>query len=227
MTISGYTSNISDSYTSKSKQSLVSSSESNSVTNATDSNYTDSFTISDVAKALLSNSQSSATNDEAIQKQLDAIKAKPAVERSDEETEFISKNDKRLAEIREKIKNNGFESLKADDMNYVQKAAGMVNTIAMLSPKEKALYDDMVTKGDYEAARGLMLVGMSRIGMEGQQVTLENNLSFNPIDTELTAETIRNLFKQIFVSDNRNTDSAFDALASYLEQNKIEDSDKG
>lgn len=227
MTISGYTSNISDSYTSKSKQSLVSSSESNSVTNATDSNYTDSFTISDVAKALLSNSQSSATNDEAIQKQLDAIKAKPAVERSDEETEFISKNDKRLAEIREKIKNNGFESLKADDMDYVQKAAGMVNTIAMLSPKEKALYDDMVTKGDYEAARGLMLVGMSRIGMEGQQVTLENNLSFNPIDTELTAETIRNLFKQIFVSDNRNTDSAFDALASYLEQNKIEDSDKG
>lgn len=227
MTISGYTSNISDSYTSKSKQSSVSSSESNSVTNATDSNYTDSFTISDVAKALLSNSQSSATNDEAIQKQLDAIKAKPAVERSDEETEFISKNDKRLAEIREKIKNNGFESLKADDMDYVQKAAGMVNTIAMLSPKEKALYDDMVTKGDYEAARGLMLVGMSRIGMEGQQVTLENNLSFNPIDTELTAETIRNLFKQIFVSDNRNTDSAFDALASYLEQNKIEDSDKG
>lgn len=227
MTILGYTSNLSDSYTLKSKQHSVASSESNSVANSTDSSYIDSLTISDAAKALLSNPQSSTTNDEAIQKQLNAIKVKPAVERSAEEIEFISKNDKRLAEIHEKIKNNSFESLKADDMDYVQKAAGMVNTIAMLSPKEKAFYDDMVTKGDYEAARGLMLVGMSRIGMEGQQVTLENNLSFSPIDTELTAETIRNLFKQMFVSDNGNTDSAFDALASYLEKNKIEDSDKG
>ena len=96
--------------------------------------------------------------------------------------------------------------------------------MAMLSTKEKALYDDLISKGNHEAARGLMLVGMSRIGMEGQQITLENNLSFNPIDTELTAETIRNLFKHVFVSDSKNTDSAFDALASYLEQNKLNDS---
>lgn len=224
MTISGYTSNMSDSYTLKSKQQSIASSESNSVANSTDSSYTDSLTISDAAKVLLSNPQSSAADDETIQKQLDAIKVKPAVERSAEETEFISKNDKRLAEIHEKINNNGFESLKADDMDYMQKAAGMVNTMAMLSTKEKALYDDLINKGNYDAARGLMLVGMSRIGMEGQQITLENNLSFNPIDTELTAETIRNLFKQVFVSDSKNTDSAFDALASYLEQNKLNDS---
>ena len=224
MTISGYTSNMSDSYTLKSKQQSIASSESNSVANSTDSSYTDSLTISDAAKVLLSNPQSSAADDETIQKRLDAIKVKPAVERSAEETEFISKNDKRFAEIQEKRKNNGFESLKADDMDYVQKAAGMVNTMAMLSTKEKALYDDLISKGNHEAARGLMLVGMSRIGMEGQQITLENNLSFNPIDTELTAETIRNLFKQVFVSDSKNTDSAFDALASYLEQNKLNDS---
>ena len=225
MTISGYNANVFDSYTAKTKQQ--SSSESNLVTTSTDSSYTDSLTLSDAAKALLSNTQSPSTNDEAIQKQLDAIKTKPAVQRSAEETEFVSQNDKRFGEIKEKIKNNGFESLKANDMDYAQKAGGFVNTMAMLSPKEKALYDDMVTKGDYEAAQGLMLVGMSRIGMEGQQVTLENNLSFSPIDTELTAETIRNLFKHMFVSDDRNTDSAFDALASYLEQNKINDSFNG
>lgn len=220
MTISGYNANVSDSYTSKNKQQ--SSSESNSLATSTDSSYTDSLTISDAAKALLST-----TNNEAVQKQLDAIKTKPAVERSAEETEFVSQNDMRFTEIKEKIKNNGFESLKADDMDYAQKAGGFVNTMAMLSPKEKDLYDDMVTKGDYEAAQGLMLVGMSRIGMEGQQVTLENNLSFSPIDTQLTAETIRNLFTNIFVSDDRNTDSAFDALASYLEQNKTNDSSNG
>ena len=223
MTITGYSSNISDSYLSKTTQQK-SSSESNYVATSTDENYTDSVTISDAAKDLLSKTESSIANDEAIQKQLDTIKAKPAVERSAEEIEFVSKNDKRFAEIQEKIKNNGFESLKADDMDYVQKAAGMVNTMAMLSTKEKALYDDLISKGNHEAARGLMLVGMSRIGMEGQQITLENNLSFNPIDTELTAETIRNLFKHVFVSDSKNTDSAFDALASYLEQNKLNDS---
>ena len=231
MTISGYDYKTSDVYastlSSTAQQKSTSSSESDSVNETADSSYTDSVTISDSAKALLSNSQSSTINDQAIQKQLDAIKTKPAVERSAEEVEFVSQNDKYFSEIKEKIKNNGFESLKADEVDYVQKAGGLVNTMAMLSPKEKSLYDDMVSKGDYQAAQGLMLVGMSRIGMEGQQVTLENNLSFSPIDTELTAETIRNFFKHMFVSDSGNTDSAFDALASYLEQNKINDSANG
>ncbi len=219
MTVSGYNANLSDAYTSRIAQQK-STSSSDFVTNSTDSSYTDSVTISDAAKALLSQSQSSTVNDQAIQKQLDAIKAKPAVERSAEETEFVSQNDKRFTEIQEKVKNNGYESLKADEVDYMQKAGGLVNTMAMLSPKEKSLYDEMVSKGNYEAAQGLMLVGMSRMGMEGQQVTLENNLSFSPIDTEVTAETIRNFFKHMFVSDSKNTDAAFDALASYLDQNK-------
>ena len=219
MTVSRYNANLSDAYTSRIAQQK-STSSSDFVTNSTDSSYTDSVTISDAAKALLSQSQSSTVNDQAIQKQLDAIKAKPAVERSAEETEFVSQNDKRFTEIQEKVKNNGYESLKADEVDYMQKAGGLVNTMAMLSPKEKSLYDEMVSKGNYEAAQGLMLVGMSRMGMEGQQVTLENNLSFSPIDTEVTAETIRNFFKHMFVSDSKNTDAAFDALASYLDQNK-------
>lgn len=229
MTVSGYSNKISSAYSSTlaSTAQQKSTSPSDSVNETADSSYTDSVTISDAAKALLSQSQSSTVNDQAIQKQLDAIKAKPAVERSAEEMEFVSQNDKRFTEIQEKIKSNGFESLKADDMDYMQKAGGFVNTMAMLSPKEKSLYDDMVSKGDYQAAQGLMLVGMSRMGMEGQQVTLENNLSFSPIDTELTAEAIQNFFKHMFVSDSRNTDAAFDALSSYLEQNKTKDSANG
>lgn len=50
----------------------------------------------------------------------------------------------------------------------MQKSSGSVNTMAYLSPKENALYEELVAKGNGEAAQGLLLVGMSRIGTEGQ-----------------------------------------------------------
>lgn len=176
--------------------------------------------ISAAAKTLVAQSQ--ASNEEAyVQGQLAAIKAKPAVERTDADTEYLKAHDKRYVEILDKIKAyglNGTDALSADDMDYLQKASGMVNTMAYLSPGEKSLYDEMIAKGQHEAAHGLLLAGMSRIGMEGRQVTLPNGKTFDPTATEVTAATVRNLFKYMFVDPSGQTDRQFEALAGYLDQ---------
>lgn len=188
-------------------------------------NSADKVTISDAAKAMLASSQSS-PQDREIQNRLDAIKAKPGVERTDEDTAYLFKHDKRFVELQEKMKASGldgFDSLTADEVDYMQKAGGFVNTMAELSPKEKALYDEMVSKGNHEAAHGLMLVALSRNGMKGQQVTLPNGRTFDPTNTEVTADNIRNLFRQMFVDPTGNTDRQFDALASYLESRESSD----
>ena len=101
-------------------------------------NYADRVSISDAAKALAGSSQST-----EIQQRIDAIKAKPGVERTQADFEYLSANDKRFAELQEKMKasgTSGFDSLTADEVDYMQKAGGFVNTMAELSPKEKALY---------------------------------------------------------------------------------------
>lgn len=176
--------------------------------------YAETVSISDAAKSLMANANA---HDAGIEKTIDAIKAKPGAERTTADTEYLSKNDKRFAELQEKIKTRGFDSLAADEVDYMQKAGGFVNTMAELSPKEKDLYNELVSSGNQEAAHGLMLVAMSRIGMSGEAVTLPNGKTFDPTKTEVTAANIRDLFKYMFVAPSGNTDRQFDALASYLD----------
>lgn len=180
-------------------------------------NLAERVSISDAARVMLGGSQGS-TQEAAIQQRIDAIKAKPAVERVPADFDYLLKNDTRFAEIQEKMKVSGNDSLTADEVDYLQKAGGFVNTMAELSPGERALYDELVAQGNSEAAHGLMLVGMSRIGMGGQQVTLPNGQSFDPTKTEVTAANIRNLFKFMFVDGSGSTDRQFDALAEYLDK---------
>ncbi|MCX2864123.1 hypothetical protein OOZ63_20045 [Paucibacter sp. PLA-PC-4] len=178
---------------------------------------TDTITISEAAKRMLSNSGPASGTDE-VQKQLDAIKSKPAVQRSDADRAYLSEHDDRFTELQEKVQANGLGSLTSGEVDYMQKAGGLVNTMAYLSPKERAIYDDLVSKGNTEAAQGLMLVGMSRIGMEGQQVTLPGGQTFDPTKTEVTADNVRNLFRQMFVDASGNSDRLLEALASALDQ---------
>lgn len=183
-------------------------------------NYADKVSISDAARVLMAASQTT-MEDAQIQARIDAIKAKPGVERTEADVQYLSKNDKRFAELQEKMKasgEDGFDSLSADEVDYMQKAGGFVNTMAELSPKEKALYDELVANGNHEAANGLQLVAMSRIGMSGQQVILPNGKIFDPGNTEVTADNIRSLFKYMFVDPSGNTDRQFEALASYLDK---------
>ena len=175
-------------------------------------NNADQVTISAAGKVLAGQS---------VQQQIDAIKAKPGIERTPADFEFLNKNDARFVELQGKAKDSGYESLRADEVDYMQKAGGFVNTMAELSPQEKALYDELVAQGNHEAASALSLVGMSRIGMHGQQVTLPNGRAFDPTNTEVTANNLRNLFSQMFVDGSGQANRQFEALAAYLDQRQV------
>jgi hypothetical protein len=166
------------------------------------------LSISDQAKAL------AASDSQDIQKRLDAIKAKPAVERTPEESDFVVKNDSRMAQIAAKNQN----TLTADDVDYMQKAGGFVNTMSNLSPSEKNLYDELAAQGNTEAVRGMNLIALSRMG--SGDVTLPNGKTFDPRKTEITSETIRTLFSKMFVSSDGQDARNFEALASYLDGKK-------
>jgi hypothetical protein len=110
----------------------------------------------------------------------------------------------------------------ADEIDDMQKAGGFVNTMAYLSPKEKQLYNELVSSGNTLALQGLSLIAMSRVGSEDAEVTLPNGKSFNPNRTEITPDNIQNLFKLMFVDKTGDSQRSFDALASFL--NKRENS---
>lgn len=196
---------------------LQSSSPSRQTSPSPAANYADKVSISTAAKALLAGDQS-ATADQEVAQRLAEIKSRPAVERTPADRDYLVAHDQRMVEIEEKIKTNGNESLTADEVDYMQKAGGFVNTMAELSTQEKALYDELVAAGNREAAEGLMLVAMSRVGMHGQQITLPNGRSFDPSSTEITGDNVRNLFKYLFADDDGHIGRQFEALASYLDR---------
>jgi hypothetical protein len=181
---------------------VASASPSNAGNTASDTK----LTLSDRAQAL------AGLTAEDVQARLDAIKAKPATQRSDEDGEFLRTHDERLAQLNAP----GAKAWSADDLDYVQKAAGMVNTMSKLSPSEKQLYDDLVSQGKTDAAHGLALVALSRMG--SGEVTLGNGQSFDPKTTEVTPGNIRQLFSQMFVDSDGSSGRAFDALASALDE---------
>lgn len=166
------------------------------------------LSISDQAKSM------AAGDTQDINARLDAIKAKPAVQRTAEESEFVVKNDSRLAQIVAK----GHNHQTAEDVDYVQKTGGFVNTMANLSPNEKKLYDQLVEQGNTDAVRGMNLIALSRMG--SGDVTLPNGKTFDPTQTEITAQNIRALFSQMFVSSDGQDARSFEALASHLDGKK-------
>lgn len=176
-----------------------------------------SIHISDAARTALADETSA--GDAAVQRRIDEIKAKPGVHRTQEDGDYLYAHDKRFAEIRDKSRGyGGPESLTADELDYLQKAGGFVNTMAELSTDEKVLYDELVAQGNTEAAAALNLIAMSRIGMGGQQITLPNGRVFDPTTTEITADNVRNLFRYLHVDETGRTDQMFEALAFYLDR---------
>jgi len=179
--------------------------------------FAGSVQISGAARAALASETSA--GDAGVQRRIDEIKAKPGVFRTQEDGDYLYAHDKRFAEIRDKSRDDGgAESLTADELDYLQKAGGFVNTMAELSTDEKALYDELVAQGNTEAAAALNLIAMSRIGMGGQQITLPNGRVFDPTTTEITADNVRNLFRYLHVDETGHTDRLFESLTSYLER---------
>ena len=184
---------------------------------ASTANVADSVRISQAARDAFAASSSSATanKDRSIEARLAEIRASGPVKRSQEDHDFLFANDKRLAEISAK----SYNSRTADDIDYMQKATGLVNTFAHLSSAEKALYDKAVASGNTEAADGIAQIALIRQG--GEMAGGANGTTYNSRTTEITAANIEKFFSHSIVDPTGNAMSKFQALIQFLQANPV------
>lgn len=170
------------------------------------------ITISQEARDALASAKNAAAPAEqrAIEARLARIKSSDALSRSEEDRKFVLDNDKRLAEITAK----GDGKLTADELDYVQKAGGFVNTMKNLSSAEKALYDELVAKGETEAAGAISSIALIR--EMGHTAGGANGTTYDPLETKITAENILKFFRHSIVDASGKADSQFQALTDYL-----------
>lgn len=175
-------------------------------------------TISQAARNALAAYSANSGASNSVDARLAAIKSKDALSRTQEETDYVLAHDARFAAIRDKMKGgNGPDTLTADDLDYVQKAGGFVNTMANLSPAEKALYDKMVASGNTAAAAGMSQIALIR--MMGHVAGGANGTTYDPIDTEITVANIERYFSHSIVDPSGKAQSQFQALIQYLQSN--------
>ncbi len=177
----------------------------------------DTVHISRAAREALADSSSSAAanNDKSVEARLAEIRARGPVNRSQEDHDFLFANDKRLAEITAQGKSP--DRLTAEELDYMQKAAGFVNTMANLSPAEKALYDKAVASGNTEAAAGISQIAFIRT--MGHTAGGANGMTYDPLNTEITAVNIEKYFSYTIVDPTGGAQSKFQALIQFLQNN--------
>jgi hypothetical protein len=184
-------------------------------------NIAETVSISKAAREALTASNASSSSSAAasagrsVEARLAAIKAKGAVNRTQEDQAYLFANDKRLAEIVAQGKSP--DKLTADELDYMQKAKGFVNTMANLSPAEKALYDKAVASGNTEAAAGISQIALIR--MMGHTAGGANGTTYDPLNTEITAANIEKYFSHSIVDPTGKAQSQFQALIQYLQNN--------
>jgi len=184
--------------------------------------HASSATISQAARDALaasnasSSSSSAAANvDKSVEARLAEIRAKGSVNRSQKDHDFLFANDKRLAEISAK----SYNTRTADEIDYMQKATGFVNTFAHLSSAEKALYDKAVASGNTAAAEGIAQIALIRQG--GEMAGGANGTTYNSRTTEITAANIEKNFRHNIVDPSGNAESKFQALIQFLQNNPV------
>lgn len=175
----------------------------------------DTVRISQAARdAFAASSHGTAVNgDESVAVRLAGIRARGPVNRTQADQEFLFANDKKLAEITAHGKSP--DRLTADELDYVQKATGLVNTFANLSPAEKALYDKAVASGDTEAAEGIAQIALIRTG--GNPAGGANGTTYNPLATTITAANIEQYFSHSIIDPSGNASSKFQALIRFVQ----------
>lgn len=184
---------------------------------ASTANTADSVRISQAARdAFAASSASAAANeDRSVEARLAAIRTSGPVNRSQEDHDFLFANDKRLAEISAK----SYNSRTADEIDYMQKATGFVNTFAHLSSAEKALYDKAVASGNTAAADGIAQIALIRQG--GEMAGGANGTTYNSRTTEITVANIEEFFSHSIVDPTGNATSKFQALIQFLQNNPV------
>lgn len=182
----------------------------------------DTVNISNAAREALaasnaspSSSSTAANADKSVEARLAEIRARGPVNRSQEDHDFLFANDKRLAEITAQGKSP--DQLTADELDYMQKATGLVNTFANLSPAEKALYDKAVASGNTEAAAGISQIALVR--MMGHTAGGASGTTYDPLNTEITAANIEKYFSHSIVDPTGKAQSQFQALIQFLQDN--------
>ncbi|MDP2097654.1 MAG: hypothetical protein U1D70_02250 [Methylobacter sp.] len=193
------------------QQTRVSTSQPQSAVN--DSSTTISQAARDALAASSASSSATTDIDKSVEARLAEIKAKGAVNRSLEDHDFLFANDKRLAEITAQGKSP--DKLTADELDYMQKAAGFINTMANLSPAEKALYDKAVASGNSEAAAGISQIAFIRT--MGHTAGGADGSTYDPLNTEITAANIGKYFSHSIVDPSGKAQSQFQALIQYLQ----------
>ena len=179
----------------------------------------DTVRISQAARDALAGSSSSVatSSDKSVEARLAEIRARGPVNRSQEDHDFLYANDKKLAEITAQGKSP--DKLTAEELDYMQKAVGFVNTMANLSPAEKALYDKAVASGNTEAAAGISQIALVR--MMGHTAGGANGTTYDPLNTEITAANIEKYFSHSIVDPTGKAQSQFQALIQYLQNNQV------
>lgn len=174
-------------------------------------NITDTVRISQAARDAFAASSGTENSDKSIEARLAEIRAHGPVNRSQEDHDFLFANDKRLAEISAK----SYDTRTADEIDYMQKSTGLVNTFAHLSSTERALYDKAIASGNSAAAEGIAQIALIRQG--GEIAGGANGTTYNPRTTEITVANIENFFSNSIVDSTGNAASRFQALVQLLQ----------
>jgi hypothetical protein len=197
------------------KTAAVASNLVSSVVAAPAAKTSDTVSISQVARNTLATANAAQAH--SVETRLAEIKAKDGLMgRTQEEWDFLFANDKKLAEITEKRRQNP-NSLTAAEIDYDQKARGAVNTMANLSPAEKTLYDKAVAGGDTQAAAGISQIAFIRT--MGHTAGGANGTTYDPLNTEITAANIERYFSHSIVDPSGKAQEQFQALMQFLQKN--------
>ena len=186
---------------------------------AKDSN---TVTISKAAQAALAATQSraSSANSSAtasVDARLAEIQRKDMITRTAEDMDYLWANDPGLAALHTKMQANPNYSPTAAEIDHEQKAIGFVNTMSNLSPAEKDLYDKAVASGNKDAAAGIGQIAFIRT--LGHTAGGAPGTTYDPINTAITSENIRNYFSYSIVDPSGKAQSQFQALIQFLQGN--------
>lgn len=168
--------------------------------------------ISSAARAALA-----AEGDASVDAKLASIRARGPINRSEADQAYLFAHDQRLAEIAAQGKPP--EKLTADELDYMQKATGMVNTMANLSPAEKALYDKAVASGNTAAAAGISQIALVR--MMGHTAGGAGGATYDPLNTAITAANVERYFSHSIVDPSGQAKAGFQALIAFLNAERV------
>lgn len=168
--------------------------------------------ISSAARAALA-----AEGDASVDAKLASIRARGPINRSEADQDYLFTHDQRLAEIAAQGKPP--EKLTADELDYMQKATGMVNTMANLSSAEKALYDKAVASGNTAAAAGIGQIALVR--MMGHTAGGAGGTTYDPLNTAITAANVERYFSHSIVDPTGQAKAGFQALIAFLNADRV------